>query len=61
MKQQFEEKWESKKAHNPPARAAGLARNRGSEPTTEADIDPADFFDPEEFGIGRGERYDPRR
>jgi len=61
MRQQFREEGELKKADNPTVRAAGLARNRTSGPTVETDIDPVDFFDPEEFGIGRGERNDSHR
>jgi hypothetical protein len=55
-----EEKNRKKKVGDRPA--TGSRKNEPApDELTDDDIDPADFFDPEEFGVGRGDSrsFDP--
>jgi hypothetical protein len=53
MIRQIGEEKERKKRRKPTAQSGLRARNLTPDPTACDEIDAADFFDPEEFGIGR--------
>jgi len=53
MIRQLGEDKESKQNNNSTVNTDGLARNLAPELSADGDIDPRDFFDPEEFSIGR--------
>ena len=53
MRHQSGEDKERKKRLNRTAEAGSEARNLTPDLSADDDIDPADFFDPEEFGIRR--------
>ena len=60
MIRQLGEDEKRKRGNNPTVNTDWLARNLSSERITDDDIDPADFFDPEEFAIGRRDFRSPR-
>ncbi len=53
MIRQLGEGKKHKKGNNPTVNTDWLARNLAPDRTECDEIDPADFFDPEEFAIGR--------
>jgi len=53
MIRQLEEIKKRKKDNIPTVNTDWLARNLTARLSVDADIEPADFFDPEEFSIGR--------
>ena len=53
MRHQLGEDKKRKKDNIPAVNTDWLARNLSAELSADTDIDPADFFDPEEFSIGR--------
>jgi type III secretory pathway component EscU len=55
MRHQLGEIKKPKKSDIPTVNTDWLARNLTPDLTADDDIDPADFFDPEEFKIGRRE------
>lgn len=55
MIRQLAEGKKHKKGNIPTVNTDWLARNLAPDPTECDEIDPADFFDPEEFSIGRRE------
>ena len=53
MRYQSGEEKERKKRHKRTAEMGSEARNLTPDAVADDEIDPADFFDPEEFGIRR--------
>jgi hypothetical protein len=53
MIRQLGEDKKRKKGNNPTVNTDWLARNPTSGLSVADDVEPADFFDPEEFSIGR--------
>ena len=60
MIRQLGEDKKRNKGNIPTVNTDWLARNLSLELSTDDDIDPADFFDPEEFSIGRRNFKPPR-